>query len=189
VYGGGRYYAPAGRYYAPAGRYYGPAGRYYGPGRYYAPYPYHYYAPRVVGYAPYYPYYYPYRPGFTVGFYAGFGVGFGFGYPYYGGYYGGYPYYGYGPYGYPLPPPAYVSMSPGYSYGGVRIQGAPPDAQVFADGYYVGVANDFDGTFKHMNLQSGAHKVEIRAPGGEPVALNVNVVPGQTITYNAGIVR
>jgi len=141
-------------------------------------------SPRIVGVVPYRPYYYPYRPGLTVGFYSGYG----YGYPYRYGYtpygYG----YGYGQgYGYALPPAAYLSAVPGYAYGGVRIQGAPEDAQVFADGYYVGIVDDFDGVFQHLNLQAGPHQVEIRAPGLPPIAFDVNVVPGETITYHAGI--
>jgi hypothetical protein len=152
-------------------------------------------SPRIVGVVPYRPYYYPYRPGLTIGFYAGFGYRYpyGYGYPY--GYYG-YPYpygaygygaYGYGAYGYPLPPAGYVSAQPGAAYGGVRIEGAPRDAQVFVDGYYMGVAEDFDGPVQHLNLQAGAHRVEIRVDGYEPIAFDVNVQPGQTITYHANI--
>ena len=187
-----------GRGRAPGGGSVGRAApRVYGPSRYYAPSRRIYGSPRILGYAPYRPYYYPYRPGITIGFYAGYG--YPYGYPYYGYYpYGyrsyynyGYGYgnygYGYGPYGYPLPPPGYVSMRPGVAYGGVRIQGAPRDAQVFADGYYVGIVDDFDGTFQHLNLEAGAHRLEIRMPNGENVPLDVNVLPGQTITYHAGM--
>jgi len=186
-HGGGGHVA-AGRA-VPRG--YAGAPRVYAPYRYYG----HVYRPYVVGYAPYRPYYYPYRAGFTVGFYAGFG--YPYGYPYYGyypygasAYYGyGYPY-GYGPYyNYPLPPAGYMSMRPGVAYGGVRIQGAPPDGRVFVDGYYVGVVDDFDGPFQHLNLEPGVHKIEIRM-GDEPgVAFDVNVQPGQTITYHAGMIR
>lgn len=143
--------------------------------------------PHVVGYAPYYPYYYPYRPGVSFGFSIGFGYPYGYGYygygypSYYG--YGYYPYAGYyGPYGYPAPPPSYVSMQPGYEYGGVKIQGAPHDAQIFADGYYVGIADDFDGIGQHMNLTAGTHKIEVRPANAPPVTFDVNVLPGQTIT-------
>jgi hypothetical protein len=189
-YGGGPAHYPGG------GGYYG-SGRYYGHNGYYRPY----YPSHVVGYAPYYPYYYPYRPGFTVGFYLGFGYPYGYpAYPYYGSPYP-YPYpYPYGAYGYPAPvppagappagtaPPAgYVSMQPGYAYGGVRIQGAPLNAQVFADGYYIGVVDDFDGPTQHMNLQSGSHSIEIRPANQEPQILKVNVMAGQTVTYHAGI--
>jgi hypothetical protein len=149
-------------------------------------------APRIIGVAPYRPYFYPYRSRITLGFNAGFGYPYAYGYPY--GY--GYPYaygYPYGSYGYPYgayggyaPPPAgYMTAAPSAAYGGVRIQGAPRDAQVFADGYYVGIVDDFDGTFQHLNLEAGAHQIEIRAAGRPPIAFDVNVQPGQTVTYHA----
>jgi PEGA domain len=131
---------------------------------------------RVVPYRSYY--YRPYRPGLTLGFYGGFGYPFGYPYGYRYGYPFGYGYYGY-PYGYPYG--AY-----GAAYGGVRIQGAPKDAQVFADGYYVGIVDDFDGAFQHMNLQAGPHRIEVRLEGYRPIAFEVNVQPGQTINYRAG---
>jgi hypothetical protein len=137
-------------------------------------------APRLVGVVPYRPYFYPYRPGVTFGFYSGYPARYGYPAVY------GYPYV-YNSFGYPLPPPAYVTAVPGYSYGGVRIQGAPENGQVFADGYYVGVVDDFDGVFQHLNLTSGAHRIEIRAPGFPPVSFDVNVVPGETMTYHAGL--
>jgi len=137
--------------------------------------------PRVVGVFPYRPYYYPFRPGITLGFYAGFGYPYGF--PYYG-----YPYYAYPyPYAYGYPPASYVSMQPGVAYGGVRIEGAPKDAQVFADGYYVGLVEDFDGPVRHLNLEAGAHRIEIRPAGAQPVAFDVNVQPGQTISVHADV--
>jgi len=152
--------------------------------------------PRIATVLPYRPYYYGYRPGLTIGFYAGFGYpygypyGYGYPYPYYSGYPYGYYGNGYGYYGtpgYALPPPAYVSASPGYAYGGVRITDAPPDAQVFVDGYYMGIADDFDGPTQHLNLTAGPHQIEIRAAGYQPIAFNVNVQPGRTITYRAPI--
>ena len=152
-------------------------------------------APRIVTaypYRPYYrPYYYPYRPGYSVGLYSGY-TSYGYypvpyDYPYNYTYFDSYgPYYGSSRYSY-VPPPAYVRASPGYAYGGLKIQGAPSDAQVFVDGYYSGIVNDFDGAFQHMNLQAGAHRVELRVPGMEPVTFDVKVAPGQTITYHAGI--
>jgi hypothetical protein len=137
-------------------------------------------APRVVGVVPYRPYFYPYRPGLTLGFYSGYPYRYGYPAVY------GYPY-AYNSFAYPLPPPAYVTAVPGYAYGGIRIQGAPENGQVFADGYYVGLVDDFDGVFQHLNLQAGPHRIEIRAPGFPPVSFDVNVVPGQTITYHAGL--
>jgi hypothetical protein len=58
---------------------------------------------------------------------------------------------------------------------------------VFVDGYYMGIVDDFDGPTEHLNLTAGPHQIEIRAAGSEPIAFNVNVQPGRTITYRAPI--
>jgi hypothetical protein len=105
------------------------------------------------------------------------------------GFYGGYPFryypYGYVPYGYYGYPSGYVVPAPTVAYGSLRIQGAPADAQVFADGYYAGVVGDFDGAYQHLNLPPGSHHVEIRIAGSAPIEFDVRTEPGQTITYHA----
>lgn len=113
----------------------------------------------VAGY-PYYGYAYPY------------GYGYPYAHPYADGVYG----YGYG-YGYRYPPAV-------AAYGGIRIQGAPKDAQVYVDGYYAGIVDDFDGTFQSLTVDPGPHQIEIVVPGAAPVAfdVDVNVQPGRTIT-------
>jgi hypothetical protein len=129
----------------------------------------YFYAPRIirpsiVNVSPFRPYFYRYRPAVTF---------------YYGsGYYG---------YNYGAPPAAYLSVLPGHLYGGVRITDAPGDAQVFADGYYMGVVDDFDGIFQHMNLEAGPHHIEVVEPGFEPIAFDVNVQPGETTTFRANL--
>lgn len=149
-------------------------------------------SPRVIVRAPYRSYYY--RPGFSLGIYAGYPY-YGYGYPY--GYYGspygyyGYPGYAYRGYGYPVyggyEYGGYGSVSGrAYGgYGGVRIQDAPPDAQVFADGYYAGIVDDFDGPFQHLDLEPGPHSIEVRIPGAPPISFDVNVQPGRTVTVHA----
>jgi hypothetical protein len=152
------------------------------------------------GYRPYYPYYgygYPYYPyygypGFSIGI--GFGFGYGYGYGYYG-----YPYYGYAYPGYTYQQPVYVNpgggsgsvaagnpQQQGEAYGGVRIQGAPSDAQVYADGYFVGSIADFNGSSQQLSLPAGVHKIEVRSPGQAPVEFDVNIQAGQTVTYRVG---
>src|SRR4051812_33058124 len=139
-------------------------------------------SPRAGVRGPYRSYYY--RPGFSLGIYAGFPYyGYGY-YPY--SYYGApYGYYGYGyrPYGY-VAPGGYGYAYGGDAYGGLRIQGAPPDGQVFADGYYVGIVDDFDGAFQHVDLEPGPHSIEIRFQGGPPIAFDVNIQPGRTVTFH-----
>jgi len=80
-----------------------------------------------------------------------------------------------------------VSAQPGVAYGGVRIEGAPKDAQVFADGNYVGVVEDFDGPVRHLNLPAGSHQIEIRPNGSQPIAFDVNVQGGQTMSVHADV--
>jgi hypothetical protein len=146
--------------------------------------------PQIVTVVPYRPYYYP---GFSLGLGFGYG-GFGYGAPvfpgyrsYYGRSYGyarGFPYsHGYGPYGYGYG--GGYRYAPGSAYGGVRIDLPQRDAQVFVDGYYAGVVNDFDGTLQHLDLTPGPHRIEIRADGFAPITFEVNVEPGRTITYRA----
>ena len=135
-------------------------------------------APRAVspGYRPYY------YPRYSFGLYGG--------YPYYySPYY--YPYGYYGAYGSPYDYPYgygggyYVGGDRARGYGGVKIKDAPKDAQVFADGYYAGTVDDFDGAFQQLDLEGGSHHIEIREQGRPPIAVDVNVRPGETITYHA----
>lgn len=130
----------------------------------------------------YYPYYH----------YPTYGLGFFYGYRgYYGhlGYYGyglGYPWYGYGGYGYGYGyPGGYVTAAPRGAYGRVHIEGAPGEAEVFVDGYYAGIVDDFDGVRQYLTLEPGVHQIDIRAPEQEPQAFDVNVQPGETITLRA----
>jgi hypothetical protein len=117
--------------------------------------------PQVIRVIPYRPY--VYRPSFSIGIYYGAD--------------------GYYPYGYT--PDYYFNPIPGRLYGGVRITGAPRDAQVFADGYYVGIVDDFDGIFQHINLEAGPHHIEIAWGGYQPIAFDVYVRPGETTTFRA----
>jgi hypothetical protein len=122
-----------------------------------------YISPRIVTVVPYRPY--VYRPRLGIGLYYGAG--------------GAYPY-GYTPRG-------YYDPIVGRAYGGLRITGASHIAQIFADGYYVGIADDFDGVFQHLNLEAGPHQIEIREPGLQPIAFDVMIQPGRTITFRADV--
>ena len=151
------------------------------------------YGSRGMGRAPlrsyYYPYYYGYRPGFSFGLGLGYPYYHGaYGYPYYGGYsgdsYGGYYPYGYGSPGYGG---GGYAVRGGYNeYGGVRIKGAPRNAEVYVDGGYAGIVDDYDGVFQRLDLEPGAHEIEIRT-AGHPLVYDVNVAPGQTVTIHANV--
>lgn len=141
-----------------------------------------------------------YRPGFSVGVYLGspyygpYRHAYRYPYPYAYRYLYPYPYayrypypYPYSfPYPSPYPGPAYGSGA-WVAYGGVRLEVAPGDATVDVDGYYVGIVDDFDGTLQRVPLEAGPHHFEIRAPGYETLAFDVNVLPNQIIRYRGAL--
>lgn len=130
--------------------------------------------PRV--YNNYY-YYYPRR-------YYPYGYGaFGLGYFYYDPYSWG-PAYGYDPY---YPP--FRGYGYGYPTGELRLQVRPRDAEVYVDGYYAGRVDDFDGVFQSLTLEEGGYRIEIVAPGFEPLVFDVRVFPGRTVTYRGDLLR
>lgn len=120
-----------------------------------------YYSPRIIvpGY---------YRPGFSVGF----GLFFGRPLPYRYSY----PAYGYGDYG-----------RPAVAYGAISFQLNPGNAAVYVDGNYVGEAIEFGDSTRPLSLTAGTHRIELDAEGFEPVAFDVNVLPGQLLPYQGSL--
>lgn len=132
-------------------------GRYYRPGDHYYSYP----------YDPYYLY--------------GYGA-FGLGAFYYDPFWWGYPY-GYYPHGYYGGGYYYDRQDPDGVKGGLKLKVSPDEAEVYVDGYYVGVVDDYNGPFQRLNLVEGTHRIEIRANGYETLAVDVKIEPRETITY------
>ena len=151
----------------------GGGGGYYWPGSYYGGY-----------------YGYPY---WGYGSYWGLGA-YSFYNPFYWGY--GYPFYGASPLW-----DTWGSIYPGY-YGGsvyaapsgtatgdLKLKVKPREAEVYVDGYFAGLVDNFDGLFQKLKIEPGAHRVEIRAEGYEPVTFEVRVIPGESITYKGELKR
>jgi hypothetical protein len=67
--------------------------------------------------------------------------------------------------------------------GALRIKVKPREAKVMVDGTFAGVVDDFDGNFQKLRLEAGSHKIVLQADGYEPLAFDVLIVEGQTITY------
>ena len=113
----------------------------------------------------YYGNYYPWG-------YGGFGLG---------GYYGGYDdpwYYGGGYYG-----GGYQGYYRDEYEGQLRLKVKPRGAQVFVDGYFAGVVDDFDGVFQRLRIEPGPHRIEVRADDYEPLNFEVRILPDRTVTY------
>jgi hypothetical protein len=120
------------------------------------------------GYYP--PYYYPPYVGFM---WDPFWWGYGYGDPTYG-----YPVYGGGGGG-----GADSSSGSDVWYGSLKLKVKPSDAQVYVDGYFSGLVDDYDGLFQKLNLEVGVHHIEIRADGYETLAIDVRIEYDQTVTY------
>jgi hypothetical protein len=140
--------------------------------------------PRPIVVTPRYPYYSLYRSPWTYG---AFGLGYRYD-PYQYGY--GYGYYPYAGSGYYAPYGSYGSYSAyDYDTGALRLKVKPRDAQVFVDGYFMGVVDSYDGLLQRLRLDSGPHRIEIRAAGYEPLVFDVRIVPGETVNYKGELLR
>ena len=97
------------------------------------------------------------------------------------------PWYPYGfwyPYSYPYLYPPYPDQY-GYRvrYGdgaSIRIEVKPKDAQVYVDGYYAGVVDDFDGIFQRLHVAPGEHELVLHLDGYRSVHQRINLGPGST---------
>jgi hypothetical protein len=69
--------------------------------------------------------------------------------------------------------------------GRLRLDIRPADAQIFVDGEYVGTAPDHAG---ELALSAGTRRIEFRAPRHEPLAIDVRIREGETITYRGSLV-
>ena len=54
---------------------------------------------------------------------------------------------------------------------------------MYVDGYYVGIVDAFDGIFQKLHIDSGPHRIEVRAPGYEPLTFDVRITPDHSTTY------
>ena len=146
------------------------------------------------GYRPTYRPYYTFRPRVRLGF--GLWVGYPVVYPYY---VHGYPYpYSYSypypsttpyPYTYSNPVSIYSSSATVAASGGLSFDISPSQASVYIDGQYVGVVSQFSPDQPPLLLLPGRHHVEIREPGYEVVAFDVDIVAGQVIPYHGDLRR
>jgi hypothetical protein len=83
---------------------------------------------------------------------------------------------------------------PGYGYYGyydttssARIQGAPPEAEVYVDGYYAGLVDDFDGVFQRLRVPPGEHDVVIYLDGYRSTKQSILFRPGAGYKLRASL--
>ena len=128
--------------------------------------------------------------------YYGGGLGlWGLGPYYYDPFLSGYGYSSWYSYGLPGLYPSYSTygdtpypFDPQGPTGRLRLKIEPADAEVYVDGYYAGIVDDFDGRFQHLDMTPGSHHVEVRAPGYRPLQVDIIIQQRRTVVYRGVLV-
>lgn len=71
----------------------------------------------------------------------------------------------------------------------VRVGVLPQDTAVYVDGFYAGLAADFDGTFEGLALPPGTHAVFFHRPGYRSQRHHVYLRPGSTLALALALDR
>ena len=67
----------------------------------------------------------------------------------------------------------------------IRVQVTPKQAEVYLDGYYVGVVDDFDGTFQRLDAPTGQHELQVYLQGYKTMSEKMLFRPGQSYKVQA----
>jgi hypothetical protein len=73
--------------------------------------------------------------------------------------------------------------------GGVSFDLSPASAQVYVDGVFAGVAEDFSATSAPLLLAVGTHYLEIRQAGFRTASLDVTIAAGEVTPYEGTLER
>jgi len=101
-----------------------------------------------------------------------------YGNPFFSPFWGFYPQYRYPLFGYP-------QRFYRYAYGqtaSIRLLVTPKDTQVFVDGYFAGMVEEFDGTFQRLRLPPGQHELVLYLTGYHSLKQTLQLVPGKDFT-------
>jgi hypothetical protein len=85
-------------------------------------------------------------------------------------FWGPYPYFGYGAYP--------IGASPA---GDVRVLASPTQAEVYVDGFFAGVVDDFNGILQRLHTTAGGHTITLYLEGYRTVTQNIYVTPDSTL--------
>jgi hypothetical protein len=112
---------------------------------------------------------------YNYGHYAPYGSlywGIGYGSPYYWGYYG----YGAWPYSDTYRYRPDYSRS-GRAYGALDLDVKPENAEIYVDGRFVGIADNFDGFPSYLWLEEGSYEISLYLSGFQTVTRQLSVTP------------
>ena len=73
----------------------------------------------------------------------------------------------------------------GYAFGrpssSLRLQISPRNTEVYVDGYYAGIVDDFDGFMQRLHLEPGQHTIQLYLTGHRTAEQQVYLQPGGTL--------
>ena len=81
-----------------------------------------------------------------------------------------------------------AAQRPERSRGFLSLIVEPVTAQIYVDGFFMGMVDDYRGTPGPL-VEAGTHRVELRASGYETAAFDVRVAAGQVVTLRRNLVR
>ena len=113
-------------------------------------------------------------------------------YGHYGAHYHGTIYYPYSCYDYHYSYWDYPYRNRSYGYdptGAVRVLVDPKETKVYVDGYYAGIADDFDGIFQRLYLPPGRHEVALKLDGYKTHRVQIYSARGHTIKLHHDMVQ
>ena len=73
--------------------------------------------------------------------------------------------------------------------GSLRLQVTPKSAEVFVDGYLMGLVDDFDGMFQRLHLDAGEHTLELYRAGYTVARQKIFVGPRATLRVKYTLTR
>ena len=79
------------------------------------------------------------------------------------------------PYPYPYPYPYY--RDPGAA---MRLEVKPKQAEVYVDGYYAGIVDNYDGVFQRLHVPPGEHQLTLYLDGYRTTTQKVYLTPDNT---------
>jgi hypothetical protein len=77
----------------------------------------------------------------------------------------------------PYPPPYPYAVGPTSA---VRLEVTPRQAEVYVDGFYAGIVDDFDGMFQRLRVPSGEHEITLYRSGYRTARQRVYLTPDST---------
>jgi hypothetical protein len=87
------------------------------------------------------------------------------------------------------PLPAAITCEAAAPCGGISFDISPASAQVYVDGVFAGIVEDFDASSEPLVLAPGNHYVEIRLAGYRTVSFDVTIAPGEITPYQGTLER